>query len=237
MCVLNVNLPFSMYSFKICGVYKIEFDGGEFYIGGSVDLRSRASAWSSCFLSEDATSVESKFIQPVVKKSKTAIFDIIELCHPKDVRDKEAFYLQKYEKDLNLLSVSEFRWKSVLQYSKAGFFIKRHVSISAAANYNNCGISKIQRVLTGERAAYKDMVFIYESDYDNRRKEIIQSRGYKREPKNKRKVLLLAENGEVLQVFKTIVSAARFVNVRPESVSRALNGIQKKAGGYCFKYE
>jgi hypothetical protein len=171
-----------------------------------------------------------------IKECSSGIFEVIELCSAEDVRDKEAFYLDKYKNDPLMISKYDQSWKPVLQYKEDGIFIKRHVSISSAARYSGFSLGKVQEVLNKQRKSYKGIVFVYENEYQDRRGQIIKERGYKREPKRGRDVLMLDIDGNTLNIFRKMTDAARFVGVRPESIARVICGAQKTAKGYMFKY-
>lgn len=237
--MLQVNLPHSMWDYKISGVYKILFSDGTFYIGSSVHLRSRASCWESLILSgvtSDPKMLGTKIMNKV-SEMLSAVFDIVELCSSKDVRDKEAFYL--YENKDNPLMLScwnESAWKPVLQYKLDGLFIKRHVSISAAAKYMGSPIGRIQDVLNGHRKQHKDMVFLYEKDYEDRRREIVKERNTGLEKKNGRDVVMCDLNGHEIKRYKKIAEASRDQKLNLSSVRHALSGKQKTAKGFIWKY-
>lgn len=44
------------------------------------------------------------------------------------------------------------------------------------------------------------------------------------------------ENGNVIKEFETVAAAAQEVGVNAKGIRDAANGIQKRAGGYCWKY-
>lgn len=242
---LKINLPYSLHGYKLSGVYRITFDDGTFYIGGSTHLRSRASSWKSWIDGRGEGAVGGKDMgMPMLNKIKegvTATFDIVELCHAKDVVDKEAFYLSE-EKDnpLMLSSWSNGAWVPILQYKKDGLFIKKHMSISGAARYNNTKIRSIQRVLSGDRLTFKGMLFVYEHDYDKRRQQIVRERiknSYKpRVRKKGRDVIVLSKDGVEVGRFKTIVESAKSLGTHTENVARALSGRQNTAAGHIIKY-
>lgn len=241
---LECNLPFSQWDYKLSGVYRLSFLDGCFYIGSSVDLRSRASAWERYIVSgkTEEKGIGSK-ISAKIRERLPAFFDIIELCSPEGVRDKEAFYLDKYKEDEKMLSSYDSgSWKAVLQYNKEGVFIKKHYSTQGAARYNNTRLSAIQRVLNGERGACNGMVFIYENDYHDRRKSIIKEQSaknhikYRPEKKNGRDVLMLNGEGGIIKSFKSLRAAAREVGCSACNIARATTGVQLTAGGFKWKY-
>lgn len=158
---LKINLPFCMWNYRMVGVYRITFEDGSFYIGSSNHLKQRASQWELLMKKKNGVAGKGIGVQALNKvlTLQAASFDIVELCYDADLRDKEAFYLDKYQNDTQMVSDSDLgSWKSVLQYKADGLFIKKHFSISGAARYNGCRMSAIQKVLYGEKKSHKGMV-------------------------------------------------------------------------------
>lgn len=236
---LKINLPFSQWEYKISCVYEIKFDDGSFYIGCSNHVRSRASAWESMFNNHDSKAsfaVGKKMIDKI-KNGIEATLNIVELCSDKDLKDRESFYLDKFKDDTNMLSSIHGAWKPVLKYTKEGQFVKKYYSLGGAARDNGTELKSIQRVLSGERKSHKDMIFIYEHDYDKRRSEIIKSRYTKGQRKNGRNIIMIGEGGETLKVFRKMVDAGREIGVMPGTIKRVLSGMQKTSKGFRFEYQ
>lgn len=233
--VLKINLPYSLWEYKISGIYKITFEDGTFYIGCSEHLRQRANSWELIMIKKQGVAgkdIGTKVIEKI-RELSAAQFDIVELCHTLDLKDKEAFYLDKNKEDERMLSNADCYWKPVLQYTAVGIFIKRHMSISGAARYNKCKVSKIQRVLNKERSSFSGMKFIYEKDYKS------PERGWKRfktERKKGREIAMFDDNKVEIKRFKQIKQAAEEMKCGTENIVRVLSGAQKKAKGYFFKY-
>jgi len=163
--------------------------------------------------------------------------DILELCAESDLKDKESFYLDKERDNPLMVSSNEGgAWKAVLQYKKDGLFIKKHFSTSGAARYNGFRLSAVQKVLYGQKGSYKGMVFVYEKDYHQRRKEIVRARYKTVEHKKGRNVLAINSEGVVVKEFKRIVDAAKEYGCRADAIRRVLNGHQNTTHGYGFKY-
>lgn len=240
--MLKINLPYSVWEYRISGVYKITFSDGFFYIGSSKNLRNRASEWGALFKSDKRlinSEIGSRMMNKIVE-NKNATFDIIELCSVNDIRDKEAFYLfENMGNSMMLSAVDVGAWRPVLQYNeKNGKFIKKHVSISAAARYVGSNISKIQNVLNGVRKSHKGMKFIYETEYSNLRSYVLKKRNdyNKVERKAGRSIIVFDSNMVEVNRFKKIIDAAKSVSCSPRNVTRVLSGHQKTAGGFIFKY-
>lgn len=237
--MLKINLPHSMTEYKISGVYKIQFSDGCFYIGCSTDLRSRSLSWNSLFENGNPKGwpLGENIINKINEKLD-ATFDIIELCAPEDLKDKEAFYL--FENKDNPLMVSSWdmgAWKPVLQYKTDGLFIKRHMSISGAAKYIKSPIGRVQDVLYGIRKAHKGMIFVFEKDYGERRKSIVKSRYIRNIKKGKNRDVVVCDlTGREVNRYKTIVAASKDLLISKTCITDAINGRQKTSKGYIFKY-
>lgn len=229
----KINIPFSSWDYKISAVYKITFNTGHFYIGCSKNLRSRASSWESIIVEKRATNITNTNIIEQTKLATSATLDIIELCSIKDLNDREAFYLHKFKDDIMMISNEYCSWKPILQYKIDGMFIKKHVSISAAARYINTRVGKIQDVINGRRNSYKGMKFFYELDYQ---KPIRKDFRFKRVRKMGRNVLVCDLDGNIIQSCKKIKDAAEYVNGNTSMIARTIAGIQKTHKGFIFKY-
>lgn len=236
---LEIILPHSQWGFKMCGVYRILFEDGYFYIGGSVHLKNRASSWASAFRTQKGVPGVTMGAPMLAKirEGVAAKFEIIELCNEVDIREREAFYLDENQDNVLMLSNEKMgAWKSILQYNPEGQFVKKHFSIQSAARYVNVTLSSVQRVLAGERKTCGGAVFVYEHDYQSRRKEITARRYLRIEKKQGRDVLIIDSIGNEVGRFKTIRAAAAHLSVRVETATRGLNGQQKTVKGYFLKY-
>lgn len=57
-----------------------------------------------------------------------------------------------------------------------------------------------------------------------------------KQPKG-RAILQMTDEGEMIKEYSTIASAVAESGVSSKSIRDAANGIQKHAGGYCWKYK
>ncbi|MCQ9210589.1 exonuclease domain-containing protein [Granulicatella seriolae] len=55
--------------------------------------------------------------------------------------------------------------------------------------------------------------------------------------KRGRQILQMTDDGTIIKEFETIASAVREVGVNSKSIRDAANGVQKHAGGYCWKFK
>lgn len=56
-------------------------------------------------------------------------------------------------------------------------------------------------------------------------------------PSQGRSVLQMTDDGTILKEFETIAAAVKEVGVNSKCIRDAANGVQKHAGGYCWKYK
>jgi len=83
------------------GVYKITNPFNQAYIGQSIDIKKRFESHKSCSFSNWHLS---KSIHKHGVENHT--FEILEECLPKDLMDRERFYLSHYKKELVLFNYS-----------------------------------------------------------------------------------------------------------------------------------
>lgn len=240
MSELKIMLPHSRWDYHVIGVYRIQFETGEFYIGGSKHLHSRASSWASIFESPDKGLKQYAIGNAIInriKKGGVANFEIVELCGLDDLRERELEYLDKYKDDPLMLSDGNCSWKAVLQYKEDGVFIKKHMSIQSAAKYVGTYMGRIQDVLNGVRKTHKGMVFIYESEHASRRKEIIKARSSLKPPKKNKSLQVGQYDNDLnlLNTFVTYAEAGRYIAGDPKNIRRVIAGQQKTAYGFYWK--
>lgn len=233
----KIFLPKISVGFKLAGVYRILFDDGSFYIGCSADLKSRSYGWSGIVKKPFGASAEATgaLVVAKIRACGSASMDVVEVCAPDEVKDREAFYLNMHKNNPLMLSVAECQFKPVLQYNKRGTLIKRHISITAAAKYNNTTIGRIQDVLNGTRKSHHEMVFVYESDYEGRRKEITRDRyqlGLPKKNKNIKVVQYSGDGATLIGVHNSYAEAGRVVGCHPVNIKRVIAGRQQTAGSF-----
>lgn len=47
----------------------------------------------------------------------------------------------------------------------------------------------------------------------------------------------MTDDGTIIKEFDTIASVVKEVGINSKSIRDAANGVQKHAGGYCWKYK
>lgn len=74
-----------------CGIYKINFPNGKYYIGMSIDIRRRMWEHNNCKKAKSPCDLAIK------KYGKILSLEILEECQPSELFDKEAYWIQYYD--------------------------------------------------------------------------------------------------------------------------------------------
>lgn len=72
------------------------------------------------------------------------------------------------------------------------------------------------------------------AEREERRRLELEARKAKQQ--SARQVIQMDDNGTVIQVFPSVSAAAKEIGVNPKGIRSAINGVQKHAGGFCWKY-
>lgn len=121
------------------------------------------------------------------------------------------------------------KWKPVLQYSLEGEFIKEWKNIAEPqAFYKTKGISGSAN---GKRIVVAGYIWRYKTS------DVIPEKIDIPGPKNKRRIALINENGDIIKEYSTIRQAAKELGLHYTGICSVLQGLQKKTGNnYRFKY-
>lgn len=84
-------------------VYRIDFDNGFFYIGGSKHIKTRMSSWRTVIKSDR---FYSKMLGESIKGAKSAVFRILEITTLGKLRDVETYYIRESFADTLCLNQS-----------------------------------------------------------------------------------------------------------------------------------
>lgn len=140
-------------------------------------------------------------------------------------RPKSAEHRRKISETLTGREMLDRR-KPVIQYDKKGKFIKEWTGISEAEEA--LGISRhISECVLRKRNYAGGYIWRFKSDSG----DIIPT------PKNTRRIVQMDLNGKVIREFSSIREASATLGICYSSVSAAVQGVQKKAGGFKFKYK
>lgn len=120
-------------------------------------------------------------------------------------------------------------WKTILQYSLDGNFIKEWDSITEAQEYYHT--KHISACATGKRNNAAGYYWTYKT------KERIPKKVNVPKPKGNRRIAQIDEDGRTIREFETIREASRELGLNYSGISSVLQGLQKKTGGsYRFVY-
>ena len=223
---------------KICGIYMVTNTiNGDCYIGQSKDIRRR---W---WMHKGSRTNIKKL--PIVGKAMKEFginnfkLEILEECSVDVLDERERHYIAKFNPTYN-----------VLNGGKAGFevpeFIRDKCRQGALKQWNDMSEDQRQHVIThqlkgpavGHEVSEETRAKLRQANLGKKQtKETVEKRiasfqrvGYK--PKPNYKKCRCVETGEI---FDSVQEAARFANVSPAQVSRALNGKIKTSGGYHWE--
>lgn len=140
-------------------------------------------------------------------------------------RPKSAEHRRKISETLTGRELLDRR-KPVIQYDKKGNFIKEWTGISEAEEA--LGISRhISECVLRKRNYAGGFIWRFKSDSG----DILPT------PKNTRRIVQMDLNGKIIREFSSIREASATLGICYSSVSAAVQGVQKKAGGFKFKYK
>lgn len=217
-----------------CGIYKItDEQTGKVYIGQSIDIAYR---WKDHLKLEDSLDIHQGLQQNVLNFS----FQIIELCTPEKLDEREKFwiaYYNSYEDGYNMTPGGKTtivpytkRARAVEQYSLEGKYIQTFPSVAEAKRIT--GIGHIDQCCRNERQLAGNYQWKYACPKENEKKEVLTGLI----PKN-RIVIQYTMDGEEKQIFNTIADAAKSIGVSSGAISNVLSGKSISAGGYRWAYK
>lgn len=235
---------------KKTGVYCIlNIVNNKVYVGSSINMYSRLMKHRSLLRNNkhDNIILQNSWIKH--GEDKFYCF-IVEVCKQSELTDREQHYINTLNSyynitrivDRNVLSKesrlkqSETRkrkikngeiklsWKSVHKYSLSGEYINSYKSIKDACIDNNIHYSSICRVLNGTYKQAKGFQWSF-SKTDKLEPVEYQHRELKTLQKSVN--LVDYDTLEVIETFNSIKECAKFLNIFPSSLSKAIKVKQK----------
>ncbi len=241
----------------------MEFDSTYFYIGSSVNLRSRIASWRHQILKNKPKNGNIRYILPSVKVIN---FSILEYCAAEIVRNREDFYIKENLTNINLLNCSptafgisgkrpQFgdynNWKpksepinkKVGKFDMDNNFICTYDSLGSAAR--SVGISdgtKIASVALGKSKSVKKFIFKFllpNGDFiePNYVRKKVKRAGYK--PFNwkiNRNIYQKDLYGNIVCFFYSTVDASNKLGINRTKIWEVLSGKRKTYNGYIWEY-
>lgn len=161
------NLPKRFTSQKVQGIYKITFNSGVFYIGSSINLRSRYHTWRQILKRgrKYDGDIGLAFIQRI-SDCGSAVFSVIKYTHcatRDELYKEEGFELRKHRKDPLLLNSILHPKNPIIQYTKDMIEVARFPSLKEAANTLGVFQRRIQDVVNGRKKSTRGFIFKYEN--------------------------------------------------------------------------
>lgn len=132
-------------------------------------------------------------------------------------------------------NIGMYSSKEVNQYNLQGELINEWPSASEAAKKLSLNVASITKSCTGNLLTYNDCIWQYKNS-DNIEEIILEVSTKKKIGKNKKTVIQLNSNKEIVQTFESASAAGRHFNKAHTAIANAArNGTM--AYGYYWKYE
>jgi len=119
----------------------------------------------------------------------------------------------------------------VVMLDSTGIFIKRFDSCKEAGKEINTNSASVSSVARKIRCHCKGFVFVYEREYNPTKNYSI------RVINHKRNILMYDTNMNLLNEFKDMESATKYIDGSRASMWRTLNGLRNTYKGYIFMFE
>jgi alpha-mannosidase len=134
--------------------------------------------------------------------------------------------------------------KPVYQYDMDGNFVERYISVTEAAKSNNCTITQICEVLKRKHKSANGFIFM-DIKYDKIPDDILdfyvvrknKAKGRPSRKKENHKVFQFDMDGNFIKSYRFIIDAANETGLSKQSICLAINGKQKKCGGFTWKLQ
>lgn len=220
----------------ICGIYLITNKiNNKKYVGQSTDIEYR---WHQHCLNVNRSNKKS-LIKSAMKHYgvENFTFEILEICLPEDLDEKEKFYISKYNtyylaeesNGYNMTFGGEGQngnGKKVKQYDLNGNFIKEYNSIIEAARQCNVSDTGISNCCAKRRKQCGGFLWCYDNQ------EIVTP--YKAKGMTVNQYDL---KGNYIQSFKSAAEAARFVDRDKTQISQCCRNKKGSVAKYQWRYD
>lgn len=130
----------------------------------------------------------------------------------------------------------------VYKYDMDGNFIEKYYSMGEAAKLNNCKVANINDVIKKRHKSVGGYIYL-ENMYDVIPEDVLefytQRKEHKRHNKRivKHKVFQFDSDGNFIKSYRFILDAVKETGLTKQGICLALNGKQKKCGGFIWKKE
>lgn len=242
------------------GVYKIIFDGQYFYIGSSVNMKSRITQWKVRLRSGTN---KNKRIRELFKKSKEIKFEILEVSV--NHKEREDFYIKSNWNNPYLLNMcpnahnniglknlpreSMLRrgGKPIAAFDLNWNFIERFDYIADANKKVGLGSSKISSFLNGKCQyikGYKFKLINEDGSYVEpkpfiSKKPPLKPKRIKQPITPSKEIIKFSIDGNEIERFSSMRQLVKHLEVNRGNIKKILNGKRSKTGyykGYIYRY-
>lgn len=230
---------------KLSCIYRFDI-GDHFYIGSAKLLERR---WKEHINHLKKDKHYSKFAQNAFNKHKCIVFTVIEVCNENNIYEREQYWIDTLNPDLNSITVVESRWKlseeaiskrteklnkSINQYDLEGNFIQGWNSIKEAGETLGIGRPTISNCLKGILKSAGGFIWAYsEEDFNNKKEKVLnkKSNGGKSIP-----ILQYDLEGNFIREWSGMREAKRELGIKG-NITQCLKGTRKTASGFIWKYK
>lgn len=223
---------------EICGIYKIEnIINFHKYIGQAIDIKKRWREHKSNAFNQNSKDYDMVIYRAIRKYGlENFSFEIIEVCNPKELNDKEVYWIEYYNSYYDGYNCSKggndytHLGNEIDLYDFNGNYVKSYDNIATAARELDVHYETLYQVIKGIRHSCKG----YQVKLKNENKEIKQ---YKNRQGGKIPVEQLDDDNNVLNIFESSYDAARKLNLDPSSIIKCCKGKLKHVGGFKWRYQ
>ena len=213
----------------MCGIYIIKnLINNKVYIGQSIDIKAR---WEKHKKSNDNCAIHKAFKKYGLNNFS---FEVIEECLPELLDERETFWIKEYnsyEKGYNMTLGGGGSLKKAVQcFDELGRFVKEYNSISEAALDTNTSSEKIIAVC--QHYPQRFYAGNFQWKYSDDKTTAIQPR----EKQKSKEIYQFNLNGEFIQKFSSLTTAANSLKVDKSKICACCHGRQKTAYGYQWSY-
>lgn len=245
---------------QICGIYKItNLINDKIYIGQSVNIKRRWAEEKSRALDERLHEVSALYAAIAKYGKDNFSFEIIEVCNPWELNDREAWWIQFYNSmspnGYNLIAASQQVTPQIYYCPRCGATIGRYSQYCAECSH----FMKRKTERPDADTLYKELLETHSFTaisikYGVSDKTIIKwcsqyglpthIKDYKPEkekPNDKRRIRKVAqidaETNEIINIWDNAMCAAKSLGKKKSShITEVCNGILKTAYGFKWKY-
>ena len=208
---------------------------GKSYIGQTIDYHTRIWQHRRCYEKEDC-----KF-HDAIKKHGFDNFEwtVLETCQDEEEAIRlEKYYIEKFDSyrngyNMNQGGVGGHNARAVVCLTLDGKFVKRYDSAGDAEKIDGFCNSDVLLSCKNSGRTCRKHIFMFEDEYKR-----YGARKYEKPEKQCMKsVIQCDKNGNLINKFKSVQEAAEKTGIRRSTISGAITGVYKSAGGFIFVYE